>query len=146
MEAPSRRVAPRRGHHLRPAHRVRAQVGCRARPCRSRPCPELADPREREVAALVAEGMSNRQIAAARGRSSRTVDGHVENILAKLGYASRARIAAWWAASQEPHPVGQPRRNTRAPGAGPVEIHRPRSRARRSTNGPGQTPAPILPA
>ncbi len=54
------------------------------------------------MAALVAEGMSNRQIASALGRSPRTVDGHVENILAKLGFASRARIASWWAANQEP--------------------------------------------
>ncbi|MFJ9565128.1 ATP-binding protein [Streptomyces fuscichromogenes] len=56
--------------------------------------------REREVAALVAEGMSNRQIATALGRSPRTVDGHVENILAKLGHASRAGIATWWTANQ----------------------------------------------
>ncbi|WP_308812070.1 ATP-binding protein [Streptomyces sp. MA5143a] len=59
--------------------------------------PSALTHREREVAALVAEGMSNRQIAAALGRSPRTVGGHVENILAKLGLGSRAQIGAWWA-------------------------------------------------
>jgi ATP/maltotriose-dependent transcriptional regulator MalT len=54
--------------------------------------------RELEIAALVAKGMSNRQIASALRRSPRTVDRHVENILAKLAFASRAQIAAWWTA------------------------------------------------
>ncbi|GGM98515.1 ATP-binding protein [Streptomyces fuscichromogenes] len=56
--------------------------------------------REREVAALVARGLSNRQIAAELVLSPRTADRHVENILAKLGFRSRARIAAWWTANQ----------------------------------------------
>ncbi|GAA3898810.1 LuxR family transcriptional regulator [Streptomyces lacrimifluminis] len=57
--------------------------------------------REREVAALVAEGMSNRQIATALGRSPRTVTGHVENILAKLGLGSRTQVGAWWTVNGE---------------------------------------------
>lgn len=56
--------------------------------------------REREVAALVAKGLSNRQIAAELVLSPRTADRHVENIRAKLGFRSRARIAAWWTAGQ----------------------------------------------
>ncbi|HET6708313.1 ATP-binding protein [Amycolatopsis sp.] len=60
--------------------------------------------REHEVAALVARGLSNRQVASALGRSQRTVDRHVENILAKLGFRSRAQIAAWWVESQAPTP------------------------------------------
>ncbi|WP_322734544.1 ATP-binding protein [Streptomyces ferrugineus] len=59
-------------------------------------------PREKEVAALVAEGMSNRQIASALGLSPRTVDRHIEHILAKLGFRSRARVAAWWVAHNHP--------------------------------------------
>ncbi|MFE4756792.1 ATP-binding protein [Streptomyces mirabilis] len=55
--------------------------------------------REREVAALVAEGLSNRQIAETLVLSPRTVDGHIERILAKLGFASRAQVAAWVASS-----------------------------------------------
>jgi DNA-binding NarL/FixJ family response regulator len=51
--------------------------------------------RERQVAALIAEGQSNRAIAAALVLSERTVAKHVEHILTKLGYTSRAQIAAW---------------------------------------------------
>ncbi|MER5548591.1 helix-turn-helix transcriptional regulator [Streptomyces sp. NPDC002589] len=49
---------------------------------------------------LVAEGMDNRRIATALGRSPRTVDGHVKNIFAKLGLGSRAQIGAWWAVAE----------------------------------------------
>jgi tetratricopeptide (TPR) repeat protein len=51
--------------------------------------------REREVAALIARGQSNREIAEALVVSERTVESHVTNILAKLGFSSRARIAVW---------------------------------------------------
>ena len=51
--------------------------------------------REVEVAALVARGLTNRQIADELVVSERTVDAHVGNILGKLGFSSRARIAAW---------------------------------------------------
>ncbi|WP_086765664.1 helix-turn-helix transcriptional regulator [Streptomyces bobili] len=50
--------------------------------------------REREVAALVAQGMSNREIAERLVISKRTVDAHVEHILAKLGITSRTEIPA----------------------------------------------------
>jgi predicted ATPase/DNA-binding CsgD family transcriptional regulator len=51
--------------------------------------------REREVAELVAQGLSNRRIAAVLTLSMRTVDGHVEHILSKLGFGSRSQVAAW---------------------------------------------------
>jgi DNA-binding CsgD family transcriptional regulator len=51
--------------------------------------------REREVARLVAAGKSNRAIAAELVVSERTVESHVTNILGKLGFTSRAQIAAW---------------------------------------------------
>lgn len=51
--------------------------------------------RERQVADLVAKGLSNRQIATKLVISQRTAQGHVENILTKLGFTSRAQIAAW---------------------------------------------------
>lgn len=52
-------------------------------------------PRERQVAQLVAEGMSNKEIAAKLVVSLRTAEGHVERILAKQGFTSRAQIAIW---------------------------------------------------
>jgi predicted ATPase/DNA-binding CsgD family transcriptional regulator len=60
----------------------------------------LLTPRELEVARLVARGRSNKRIAAELVISQRTAEGHVEHILAKLGFTSRAQVAAWIAASQ----------------------------------------------
>jgi DNA-binding CsgD family transcriptional regulator/tetratricopeptide (TPR) repeat protein len=51
--------------------------------------------REREVAALVAEGLTNRQIAEKLVISERTAEGHVEQIRNKLGFHSRTQIATW---------------------------------------------------
>ncbi|MFC9835584.1 protein kinase [Rhodococcus sp. NPDC127530] len=51
--------------------------------------------REREVAALIAEGLTNREIAARLVISPRTAQGHVEHLLTKLGFTSRAQVAAW---------------------------------------------------
>jgi predicted ATPase/DNA-binding SARP family transcriptional activator/DNA-binding CsgD family transcriptional regulator len=51
--------------------------------------------REREVALLVAKGLTNRQVARTLSISERTVANHVASILKKLGLASRVRIAAW---------------------------------------------------
>ncbi|MFI8975251.1 protein kinase [Nocardia asteroides] len=51
--------------------------------------------REQQVAALVAQGLTNKQIATKLVISPRTAQGHVEHILTKLGFSSRAQIAAW---------------------------------------------------
>lgn len=51
--------------------------------------------REREVAAQVAQGRSNREIATALFLSERTVEDHVGNVLSKLGASSRTQIAVW---------------------------------------------------
>ena len=51
--------------------------------------------REQSVAALVARGLSNREIGAALVISERTVEHHVANILGKLSFTSRAQIAVW---------------------------------------------------
>ena len=51
--------------------------------------------REREVAALIASGKSNREIADLLVVGERTVETHVGNVLSKLGFTSRAQIAAW---------------------------------------------------
>ncbi|WP_418960160.1 ATP-binding protein [Streptomyces tritici] len=55
-------------------------------------------PRERQVAALLAEGLSNKEIAARLVVSTRTAETHVDHILGKLGFTSRAQVAAWSAA------------------------------------------------
>lgn len=52
-------------------------------------------PQEAEVAQLIAEGLSNRAIADRLVISHRTVDGHVERILAKLECMSRTQVATW---------------------------------------------------
>jgi predicted ATPase/DNA-binding CsgD family transcriptional regulator len=57
--------------------------------------------RERETAQLVAEGRTNKEIAAALVIAQRTAEAHVENILVKLGFTSRAQIAAWVAAQRD---------------------------------------------
>lgn len=51
--------------------------------------------REREIAALVAAGLSNNQIAADLVLSRRTVEAHIANIMSKLGLRTRVQIAAW---------------------------------------------------
>ncbi|MEC3915549.1 helix-turn-helix transcriptional regulator [Nocardia sp. CDC160] len=75
--------------HMRPwiprLERLVAEASARA----------VLSPREREVAELVAKGMSNREIAAALVLSERTAQNHVQHILTKLGFTNRAQIVAW---------------------------------------------------
>ena len=51
--------------------------------------------RERQVADLIADGLTNQAIADRLVISPRTAQGHVEHILAKLGFTSRTQVAAW---------------------------------------------------
>jgi non-specific serine/threonine protein kinase len=71
--------------------------------------------RQREIAALVAEGLSNKDIAERLVLSTRTVDSHVEHILAKLGASSRLQIAAWVRSGQQPAADGPADRGARPP-------------------------------
>ena len=69
-----------------------------AEPVRARtadPAIALLTPRERQVAILVARGLTNRQIAETLVIAERTADVHVSNILNKLTLTSRAQLAAW---------------------------------------------------
>ncbi len=52
--------------------------------------------REREIAALVADGLSNRQIAEKLVLSERTVEGHIANLFAKVNVSSRTQLASWY--------------------------------------------------
>jgi predicted ATPase/DNA-binding CsgD family transcriptional regulator len=62
-------------------------------------------PRELQIAELVAEGLTNREIASRLVIAQRTAETHVENALSKLGFTSRAQIATWVAGRRTP---GQP--------------------------------------
>jgi non-specific serine/threonine protein kinase len=77
---------------------------------------ELLTAREREVAGLVARGMTNKDIASRLVVSKRTVDAHLEHILGKLGYSSRREVAAL--ASQE-RDRGHPERERQEQAARP---------------------------
>jgi DNA-binding CsgD family transcriptional regulator len=57
--------------------------------------PEPLTEREREVAALLAQGMSNREIAEMLVISESTAEVHVKHILSKLGLRSRSQVAVW---------------------------------------------------
>jgi len=58
--------------------------------------------REQEVVALVARGLTNREIAARLVISERTAESHVQNIMGKLGVTSRGKVARWAAEHGSP--------------------------------------------
>jgi pimeloyl-ACP methyl ester carboxylesterase/DNA-binding CsgD family transcriptional regulator len=55
--------------------------------------------RQREVAALIAEGCTNREIAARLGIAEKSAEAHVERIRYRMDFRSRSQIAAWYVAS-----------------------------------------------
>jgi non-specific serine/threonine protein kinase len=59
-----------------------------------RPTSELS-PRETEVVALLARGLSNSEIGQNLMISTRTAESHIQHIMNKLGLSSRAHIVAW---------------------------------------------------
>ncbi len=66
-----------------------------ARPQRPGKAHDPLTSRESEVAALIARGLSNREIATKLSIADRTAISHIEHIMNKLGLHSRAQIAAW---------------------------------------------------
>jgi pimeloyl-ACP methyl ester carboxylesterase len=58
--------------------------------------------RQTEVAALVADGLTNRQLADRLGITERSAESHVERIRLRLGFRSRSQVAAWYVA-RHPH-------------------------------------------
>ncbi|GIH62379.1 LuxR family transcriptional regulator [Microbispora siamensis] len=82
--------------------------------------------RETEIAHLVAEGLSNKDIAGRLVISQRTAEGHIEHILDKLGFKSRAQVAAWLKErlSERPanpaNPAGPAADGASGPTSGPV--------------------------
>ena len=59
----------------------------------------LLGKREADVARLVADGLSNKQIGMRLFISERTVESHVRSVLNKLGFSSRSQIASWMSSS-----------------------------------------------
>ena len=91
------------GHRMPAPQAVQYAVKGGSLPRRDVRLPGEVSPREAEIAAFVATGLTNRQIAGKLHLAERTVDSHVEHIMDKLGYRSRAQIAAWIAT--RPHPA-----------------------------------------
>jgi DNA-binding CsgD family transcriptional regulator len=58
--------------------------------------------RQTEVAALVADGMTNRELADRLSISERSAESHLERIRLRLGFRSRSQVAAWYVASHPP--------------------------------------------
>ena len=91
-----------RAQSMPPSQAVATALGERAGAARLAPAcsdPARLTARERQVAALIAQGLSNRDIAARLVISARTAETHVEHIMVKLGLTARAQIAAWSAAN-----------------------------------------------
>lgn len=72
---------------------IRAGLGLSLAPRRHGP---TLTPRQLEVAALVAQGLSNRQIAGRLVITERSAESHIERIRDRLGFRSRAQIAVWY--------------------------------------------------
>ncbi|TYC16110.1 AAA family ATPase [Actinomadura syzygii] len=88
--------------HRERCHREAARLGMRplaerAAALRGKDGGTPLSKREQQIAALVADGLTNRQIAARLHLSERTVENHVSHILTKLGVNNRAHIATWHA-------------------------------------------------
>lgn len=80
-----------RGWRVDDLEAVRRRLGGGSQPAG----PAILTPREREVVALLAEGLTNADLAARLYISPKTAAVHVSNVLAKLGMASRTEVAAW---------------------------------------------------
>ncbi|WP_211770601.1 ATP-binding protein [Kutzneria sp. CA-103260] len=59
-------------------------------------------PREKQVAELVAQGLTDKQIATALVIAQRTAEGHVQRLLVKLGFTNRTQLACWFNSKQPP--------------------------------------------
>lgn len=83
-------------------------------------------PRELEVAGMVAQGLTNREIATRLFISERTADGHLEHIREKLGVGTRAQVTAW-VVRQEAVPIAAPAMPARTLRTRPPLLAHPRT-------------------
>jgi pimeloyl-ACP methyl ester carboxylesterase/DNA-binding CsgD family transcriptional regulator len=81
-------------------HVIRRFLGL---PARHRGAAPTLTARQREVAALIAQGCTNREIGARLGITERSAEAHVERIRYRMDFRSRAQIAAWYTAVSGPH-------------------------------------------
>jgi pimeloyl-ACP methyl ester carboxylesterase/DNA-binding CsgD family transcriptional regulator len=93
---PGRSHLPYGGDTAQLVSTIRAFLGL---PIERRVDPPSLTPRQQEVAALVAEGLTNREIGDRLGIEERSAEGHLERIRLRLGLRSRAQVAAWWVAT-----------------------------------------------
>ena len=84
-----------------PAWTDPARLGARHDTGGAHRAPSPLTPREHEIVRLIAQGLSNREIASELVISPATAARHVANILAKLGFSSRTQVASW-ASRHEP--------------------------------------------
>ncbi len=84
-------------------------------PAPSVAAPPSLTPREREITGLIARGYSNKGIAEELVISPATAARHVANILSKLGFTSRAQIAAWAAGNGSIQPSAAHERGSLIP-------------------------------
>jgi pimeloyl-ACP methyl ester carboxylesterase/DNA-binding CsgD family transcriptional regulator len=68
-------------------------------PASRRAVPSGLTARQSEVAALVADGLTNKELAERLGISERSAESHLERIRLRLGFRSRAQVAAWYVAT-----------------------------------------------
>jgi non-specific serine/threonine protein kinase len=83
------------GQRLTMAQAVEYALQATSRPSVGESSTSPLTPREHEVASLVAQGLTNRQIAERLVIAPSTAERHVANILDKLNMASRAQLAVW---------------------------------------------------
>ena len=100
LRAPGAEKALAEGRRMEPqqaiAYALREPAPADTRPQRARePVHQVLTRRQVVVARLVSQGLSNREIAKRLVISERTAEGHVEQIFNRLGFNSRAQIAAW---------------------------------------------------
>nr|WP_296069857.1 alpha/beta fold hydrolase [uncultured Actinoplanes sp.] len=93
---PGRSHLPYVGDVLTLTRVIRRFLGLPARP---RGAPPALTARQREVAALIAEGCTNREIGERLGITERSAEAHVERIRYRMDFRSRTQIASWYTAT-----------------------------------------------
>ena len=100
------RKAFQRGRSMNVDEAITFALGEQSAPAPPTEPPNVLTRREREIAELIAEGLTNRQVAERLVISVRTAESHVENIMAKLGFRSRVQVATWVSQQRSGHSSG----------------------------------------